>query len=214
MTTFSFHPVKTITGGEGGAITTNKKDLYEKLLLFRTHGITRQECYMQNEMEGPWYYEQIALGYNYRITDIQAALVCSQLDKLPIFAKRRKEIVEMYNAAFKDIPEVLVQREIPQSDTVRHLYILRLCLDKLQVDRKQIFEALKAENIHCNVHYIPVYYSPFYQGLGYERGLCPNAEKLYSEMLTIPLYYGMSDADVESVVNGVKKVIEFYKCKS
>lgn len=211
MTTFSFHPVKTITGGEGGAIMTNSKELYEKLVLFRTHGITREESLMQNMVDGPWYYEQIDLGYNYRITDIQAALICSQLDKLSRFANRRKEIVEMYDNAFSDVPEIFVQKEIAESDTVRHLYIIRLKLHKLKVNRRQIFQALKAENINCNVHYIPVYYFPYYEKLGYERGLCPRAEKLYEEILTIPLYYGMSDEDVQSVIDGVKKVISYYR---
>lgn len=211
LTTFSFHPVKTVTGGEGGIITTNDEDLYQRLLLYRTHGITREECFMQNEVDGPWYYEQIDLGYNYRITDMQAALICSQMDKLPMFAKRREEIVEMYDRAFSEMPEIYVQKEIVESDTVRHLYIIRLQLDKLKANRRQIFEALKAENIHCNVHYIPVYYFPYYEKLGYKRGLCAQAEKLYEEILTIPLYYGMSDEDVQSVIDGVRKVIAYYK---
>ena len=211
MTTFSFHPVKTITGGEGGAITTNNEALYQKLMLYRTHGITRDENLMENTIDGPWYYEQVDLGFNYRITDIQAALICSQLDKLPTFAKRRKEIVEMYDKAFLDMPEIFVQREIDESDTVRHLYILRLQKDKLKANRKQIFEALKAENINCNVHYIPVYYFPYYQKLGYEKGICPKAESLYEEIITIPLYYGMTDEDVQSVIQAVKKVVLYYK---
>ena len=125
MTTFSFHPVKTVTGGEGGAVLTNSRELYEKLLLYRTHGITKNVSMMQNEIDGPWYYEMLDLGFNYRITDIQAALIISQLDKLSAFGRRRKEIVEKYNEAFREIPELFVQEEIPESDTIRHLYILR-----------------------------------------------------------------------------------------
>ncbi len=211
MTMFSFHPVKTVTGGEGGVILTNEEALYKKLLLFRSHGITRDVEQMQHEPEGSWYYEQVELGYNYRMTDMQAALIISQLDKLPMFVRRRKEIVARYNEAFSNMPEVFVQREIPESDTTRHLYILRIVPEKLTIDRKKFFEALGAENVCCNVHYIPVYYFPYYEKLGYRKGLCPNAEKLYEEIITLPLYYAMSDADVESVIEAVKKIVEFYR---
>ncbi|MDE7360185.1 MAG: UDP-4-amino-4,6-dideoxy-N-acetyl-beta-L-altrosamine transaminase [Lachnospiraceae bacterium] len=211
MTTFSFHPVKTVTGGEGGAVLTNDETLYKKLLLYRAHGITRDESLMEHEPDGPWYYEQIDLGYNYRITDMQAALIISQLDKLPLFSRRRKEIVKRYDEAFSGLPELFVQREIPESDTTRHLYILRLVPEKLRIDRKQFFEALAAENVCCNVHYIPTYYFPYYEKLGYKRGLCPNAEKLYEEIISLPLYYAMSDEDVESVIAAVKKNVDFYR---
>lgn len=210
MTTFSFHPVKTVTGGEGGAVLTNDEVLYEKLLLYRSHGITRKENLMEHAIDGPWYYEQIALGYNYRMTDMQAALIISQLDKLPQFSARRKEIVARYNRAFSENPALYVQREIPDSDTTRHLYILRLVPDKLRIDRGQFFAALAAENVCCNVHYIPTYYFPYYEKLGYRKGLCPNAEKLYEEIITLPLYFGMSDDDVESVIEAVRKVAAYY----
>ena len=211
MTTFSFHPVKTITGGEGGAITTNDKELYDKLLLYRAHGITRNKELMEHKADGPWYYEQIDLGYNYRMTDIQAALIISQLDKLERFVKRRKEIVNMYNAAFNEMPEIIVQQEIKESDTARHLYIVQLDTEKLDADRLEIFEALKAENVCCNVHYIPVYYFPYYEKMGYKKGTCPNAEKLYRGMFSIPLYYGMTNEDVESVIEAIRKVVSYYR---
>lgn len=211
MTTFSFHPVKTVTGGEGGAVLTNDETLYKKLLLYRSHGITRDESLMAHEPDGPWYYEQIDLGYNYRMTDIQAALIISQLDKLNLFRARRKEIVKRYDGAFGAMPELFVQREIPESDTTRHLYILRIVPEKLRIDRRRFFDALAAENVHCNVHYIPTYYFPFYEKLGYRRGLCPNAEKLYEEMVSLPLYYAMSDEDVESVIEAVKKIVDYYR---
>lgn len=210
MTTFSFHPVKTVTGGEGGAVLTNDEAMYEKLLLYRAHGITRKEELMEHTSDGPWYYEQIALGYNYRMTDMQAALIISQLDKLPQFSKRRKEIVKRYDQAFSGNPALFVQREIPESDTTRHLYILRLVPERLKIDRKHFFAALAAENVCCNVHYIPTYYFPYYERLGYHRGLCPNAEKLYEEIITLPLYYGMSDEDVESVIEAVSKITNYY----
>lgn len=211
MTTFSFHPVKTVTGGEGGAVLTNNEEFYKRLLLFRTHGITRNQELMEGETEGGWYYQQIDLGYNYRITDIQAALINSQLDKLTEFKHRRRQITERYNEEFSKIPEIIVQREIKESDTARHLYIIQLVLEKLRVGRKEIFDALRKENVYCNVHYIPVYYFPYYKRLGYEKGLCPKAEKLYDRMITIPLYYSMTDYDVESVICAVKKVIWYYR---
>lgn len=213
MTTFSFHPVKTVTGGEGGAVLTNDPKLYQRLKLFQTHGITREPELLQHESHGSWYYEQIELGMNYRMTDMQAALISSQLDKLPLFQKRRKEIVAKYDQAFSRIPELFVQKEIPESDTTRHLYILRIRPEKLTIDRKQFFEAMAAENICCNVHYIPVYYHPYYEELGYEKGLCPHAEKLYGEIMSLPLYYSLTDQDVEDVITAVRKLCEYYKKK-
>ncbi|MDO4463145.1 MAG: UDP-4-amino-4,6-dideoxy-N-acetyl-beta-L-altrosamine transaminase [Bacillota bacterium] len=211
MTTLSFHPVKTVTCGEGGAVLTNSEAFYKKLLLYRSHGITRDETQMEHEPDGSWYYEQIALGYNYRMTDMQAALLISQLDKLPAFSKRRKEIVKAYNEAFSKLPQLVVQKEIPESDTTRHLYILRLNSDRLTIGRKEFFDALAAENVCCNVHYIPTYCFPYYEKLGYHRGLCPKAEKLYEEIISLPLYYAMSDQDVQDVIEAVTKIAEYYK---
>lgn len=211
MTCFSFHPVKTVTGGEGGAITTNDEQLYHKLMRLRTHGITRNQSEMVHPTDARWYNEQVELGYNYRMTDFQAALLLSQLKKLDMFSARRKEIVEKYNAAFADMPEIFVQKEIPESDTTRHLYILRLNPDKLTCDRRQFFDALYAENICCQVHYLPVYWHSYYEKLGYEKGLCPNAEKYYEEVMSIPLYYSLTDKDVEDVIHAVKKLVEYYR---
>ena len=210
MTTFSFHPVKTITGGEGGAVLTNNEEYYKKLLLYRAHGITRVPELMEHEVDGPWYYEQIDLGFNYRMTDIQAGLIISQLDKLEMFSNRRKELVARYNEAFAKNDAIIVQEEIPESDTTRHLYILRLNPDKLTINRREFFDALAAENVCCNVHYIPVYYFPHYKRLGYEKGLCPKAEKLYDEMITLPLYYGMSNQDCDDVIAAVEKIAAYY----
>lgn len=210
MTTMSFHPVKTVTGGEGGAVLTNSEDYYRKLLLYRAHGITKEPERMVHEPDGPWYYEQLELAMNYRMTDMQAALVLSQLKKLPLFSKRRKEIVKAYDEAFQHLPQIIVQKEIPESDTTRHLYIIRLNLEKLTIDRKQFFDALAAENVCCNVHYIPVYYFPYYEKLGYHKGLCPKAEKLYEEMISIPLFYAMTDQDVQDVIHAVTKIAQYY----
>ncbi len=210
MTMFSFHPVKTVTAGEGGAVLTNSEEYYRKLLLYRAHGITRDERLLEHESDGPWYYEQLMLGYNYRMTDMQAALLISQLDKLEMFSKRRKEIVARYNEAFSRLPGIVVQKEIPESDTTRHLYILRIKPEEFSIDRRRFFDALDAENVSCNVHYIPTYYFPYYEKLGYQRGICPNAEKLYEEIITLPLYYAMSDEDVESVIRAVEKLAGYY----
>ena len=210
MTTLSFHPVKTVTCGEGGAVLTNSEELYRKLLLYRAHGITRDPSLMEHEPDGPWYYEQLALGMNYRMTDMQAALLISQLKKLPMFVERRKAIVKQYNEAFLKLPQIVVQKEIPESDTTRHLYILRINPEKLSIDRRQFFDALAAENICCNVHYIPTYYFPYYEKLGYQRGLCPKAEKLYEEIITLPLYYSMTDQDVADVIEAVTKIAAYY----
>lgn len=212
LTCFSFHPVKTITGGEGGAVTTNDEALYRKLVLAHTHGITHDEAQMQDAPhEGPWCYEQISLGYNYRMTDFQAALLVSQLHKVDHFAARRKQIVSAYNKAFADMPELILQQEIPESDTCRHLYIIRLALDKLTCTRRQFFDAMSAENVQCQVHYVPVYWFPYYQALGYEKGLCPVAEEIYQGIMSIPLYPKMTDQDVEDTIHAVKKVVEAYR---
>ena len=211
MTCFSFHPVKTVTGGEGGAITTNSEELYRKLLLLRTHGLTRNQAEMVHPTDALWYNEQVTLGYNYRITDFQAALISSQLRKLPKFSARRKEIVQRYDEIFSTMPEIQVQKEIPQSDTTRHLYILRLNLEKLTCTHREFFDALYAEHTCPQVHYLPVYLHSYYEKLGYRKGLCPNAEKYYEESMSIPLYYSLTDEDVEDVIHAVKKVVEYYK---
>ena len=212
MTTFSFHPVKTVTGGEGGVITTNDENYYKKLVLAHTHGITHDEDLMEEAPhEGPWYYEEISLGYNYRITDFQAALIISQMKKLDFFASRRKEIVKKYDEAFSEIPEIMVQKEIPQSDTCRHLYIIRLNLEKLSCTRREFFDAMSAENVQCQIHYVPVYWFPYYRHLGYENGLCPKAEEVYKGIMSIPLYPKMTDQDVEDVIHAVRKVVENYR---
>lgn len=215
MTCFSFHPVKTVTGGEGGAVLTNNKDYYKKIVLAHTHGITHDEELMEDgPHEGPWYYEQISLGYNYRITDFQAALVISQMKKLPMFLARRKEIVKRYDEAFADVSGIILQREIPESDTCRHLYIIRLDSDRLACTRREFFDAMSAENVRCQIHYVPVYWFPYYRKLGYERGLCPVAEEIYKGILSIPLYPKMTDGDVADVIHAVKKIAEHYQKES
>ena len=166
---------------------------------------------MDQQSEGGWYYQQVALGYNYRITDMQAALLSSQLDKLNMFAERRKKLVKRYDEAFGKMPQITVQTEISASDTVRHLYIIQLNLEMLKCGRREIFDALQAEGVGVNVHYIPTYYFPYYQSLGYQKGLCPNAEKLYERIISIPLYYGLSDEQQDKVIEAIRKVIDYYR---
>ena len=210
MTEFSFHPVKPITTGEGGVVVTNSKELYEKMILFRSHGITRNSELM-TENQGPWYYEQIDLGYNYRLTDIQSALGLSQIKKLDDFILKRREIVNKYNEAFKDLKEIVTPFENEYSKSGHHIYVLLLNLDKLKCGRKEIFEALQAENIGVNVHYLPVYLHPYYKKLGYKKGECPVAEDIYNRMITIPLFPSMSDKDIKDVIEAVKKVLNYYR---
>lgn len=209
MTMFSFHPVKHITTGEGGIITTNNKDFYDSLLKFRNHGITRNPNKFCRD-EGPWYYEMQFLGYNYRMTDIQAALGISQWKKLECFIERRKRYVNMYNEAFQEMKQLSIPYQSEHSDSSWHLYIIRLRLEHISVGRKEIFNALLKENIGVQVHYIPVYLQPYYQQLGYKKDLCPQAEKLYQTIITLPLFPAMSASDVEDVIKAVKKVIAYY----
>lgn len=211
LTCFSFHPVKTVTGGEGGAVTTNNEEYAHCMRLMRSHAMEHDpERMLEGPHEGIWYYEQQALGYNFRMTDFQAALICSQMNKLDKFATRRKEIVKKYNEAFKDLDGIIVQKEIPESDTCRHLYIIQLDFDKLSCTRREFFDAMSAENVQCQVHYVPVYWFPYYKSLGYKEGICPNAEKVYKGIMSIPLYPKLTDDDVDSVIEAVKKLVTYY----
>lgn len=211
MTMFSFHPVKHITSGEGGIITTNHRDFYETLVQFRQHGITRDPDRLQNPDEGPWFYEMHFLGYNYRMTDIQAALGTSQMKKLDPFVERRREIVKRYNEAFSDVPGITIPFEKDDRRSSWHLYVIRLNPEHLKnADRKRIFEALRTQQIGVNVHYIPVHYHPYYRERGYEKGFYPIAEKLYEEMMTLPLFPAMEDDDVQHVIDTVKHIMSTY----
>lgn len=206
MTAFSFHPVKHITTGEGGMITTNNKELYEKLLLFRNHGMTREkEQFVNEEKEGNWYYEQICLGFNYRLTDFQSALGIVQLDKMSKSIKRRKEIANLYEEYLKDIPEIKIPYNCDNKNSVWHLYIIRI-VDK-DIDRKVFFDKLRERNIGVNVHYLPVHCHPYYRGLGYSKGICPIAEKIYEEIITLPIHPKMTNEDVLYIIKSIKEII-------
>lgn len=202
MTVLSFHAVKHITTGEGGMVTTNDEKLYEKLLLFRTHGITRDRNRLGNKDDGPWYYEMQEIGFNYRITDFQCALGISQLGKLDAFVARRREIVARYNQAFSELEGITVPVEKSTVKSSWHIYPVRF-----QGDRKAIFNLLREKGIGVNVHYLPVYLQPYYRRLDYKAGACPNAEKYYARTVTLPLYPKMSDDDVKTVITAVKEVL-------
>ncbi len=202
MTVLSFHAVKHITTGEGGMVLTNSEKLYGKLLMFRTHGITRETDRLENKNEGAWHYEMQSLGFNYRITDFQCALGVQQLKKLEKFIARRREIVNIYNENFKNIGGITLPQENGPARSAWHLYVI-----KAQKDRREVFDALRAAGIGVNVHYRPVYLQPYYRQLGYHPGQCPNAEDYYRQAITLPLYPKMSNDDVRHVIDVFKQVI-------
>ncbi len=202
MTSLSFHPVKHITTGEGGMVLTNDEELYEKLIFFRSHGITRNPKYMKKS-DGPWYYEMHELGFNYRLTDMQCALGLSQLKKLDMFINRRKEIAGEYDKVFSKIKEISFLKEKDGFISSRHLYPI------LVENRHKVFDFLRTKaNITVNVHYMPVYLQPFYQRLGYQRGECPKAEKYYNSSVSIPMYPKLSDEEVTYVIRMVKEAVK------
>jgi dTDP-4-amino-4,6-dideoxygalactose transaminase len=209
MTMFSFHPVKHITSGEGGMITTNNIDYYEKLLQFRSHGITRNPAKLTKN-HGPWYYEMHFLGFNYRLTDIQAALGASQLKKLDQFIETRKKYAAMYDDAFDKIPQIITPYQHQDGDSSWHLYIIQLDLACVSATRLEIFKALQDHNIGVNVHYLPVHLLPYYKELGYNLGDLPMAESLYEGMITLPLFPAMTEKDVKDVIQAMEQTISLY----
>lgn len=209
MSVLSFHPVKHITTGEGGAVLINNESLYRKLKRLRSHGITSNPSeFVASKIQDPWYYEQIDLGYNYRITDIQCALGLSQLKKIDMFRKRRREIVDKYNDAFKNTEFVHIPFEDNNCDSNFHLYVLLFDFEKIGIDRARFMLELKRRGIQTQVHYIPVHLQPFYRKhFGTNWGDCPNAERYYSKCLSIPLYPAMTDQDVKRVIVFLKHYI-------
>lgn len=207
MTVFSFHPVKTITTGEGGAVTTNDEALYQKLLMLRSHGTTKNENLLTKN-PGLWYYEMQALGFNYRMTDMQAALGYSQLQKLDFFKKRRREIVAAYNKAFAGMQHLKTPVEPENVSSCFHLYAVQIDFSALGKSRTQVMQELRNKGIGTQVHYIPVHTQPFYKNtFGCKEGDYPVAEKYYEQELSLPLYPGLSDEDVENVIKAVKEVV-------
>jgi len=208
LTVFSFHPVKIITTGEGGMVMTNRPELYEKLIRLRTHGITREAHLMTEPSHGPWYYQQLELGLNYRMTDIQAALGTSQMDRLDTFVARRRELAARYDDRLQGLP-LTCPWQHPETQSSWHLYVVRLHLDSLGKSHRQVFESLRQAGIGVNLHYIPVHTQPYYQALGFQRGDFPQAEQYYREAISLPLYYGLTEADQDRVVHRLQEILAY-----
>jgi len=206
MTVFSFHPVKIVTTGEGGMILTNDKALYERLVLYRSHGITREPAKMTHAADGAWYYQQIDLGYNYRMTDLQAALGCSQMQRLDAFVTRRRELAARYDELLRDLP--LVTPHVMEGTAPSwHIYVVRLDFERIGKTKEQIFAAMKERGIVLNLHYIPVHLQPYYENLGFERGDFPHSEAYYEEALTLPLYYDLTNEQQDEVVAALREAL-------
>ena len=206
ITVFSFHPVKIITTGEGGMALTNNSELAKAMQMLRSHGITRDEKEMTQASDGPWYYQQIALGLNYRMTDIQAALGLSQMSRLNEFVAKRHQIANRYNKLLKNCPVTLSWQHV-DSYSALHLYVIRLQLDKTNKTHKQIFEGLRAAGVGVNLHYIPVYRQPYYQQFGYEAADYPESEKYYAEAISFPMYSNLDEHLQDSVVNALNNLL-------
>lgn len=208
MSIFSFHPVKHITSGEGGAVVTSNSNYASMIRLFRNHGITSD--HHDRLRQGAHSYQMVELGYNYRITDFQCALANSQLNRLPEFVQRRREIAAYYDkclASLNGVNPLSVSLDVVHS---YHLYVVRIDSSVLCTDRDTVFRELRAENIGVNVNYMPVYLHPYYRDLGYEKGLCPVAEEAYEMIISLPLFYGMSESDASDVIHAVKKVVQHH----
>jgi perosamine synthetase len=209
MTVFSFHPVKHLTTGEGGMVTSNDARLAETLRRFRNHGISSEA--RQRQEAGQWFYEMVLLGFNYRLTDIACALGLSQLEKLDANLARRREIVAQYNAAFRDFPAVVIPAVRQDVNPAWHLYPIRLNLGTLSVGRAEIFRALRAENIGVNVHYIPVHQHPYYRERAKSKESYPVAEDAYERLISLPMFHSMTAQDVQDVIHAVTKIVDHYR---
>ena len=206
MTVFSFHPVKIVTTGEGGLVLTNSPERAEHLRRLRSHGMTRDPVQMDAPSHGPWYYQQVELGFNYRITDMQAALGLSQLNKLDGFLTRRRQLVARYQALLADLPLTLPTPQ-PEAESAWHLYVVRLQTERLQHSHRQIFEGLRAAGIGVNVHYIPVHLQPYYRDLGFAAGDFPQAEAYYAQAISLPLFPAMTDEQQDFVVDQLRRLL-------
>lgn len=207
MVVFSFHPVKIVTTGEGGMILTNNEELYQKLLLFRSHGITRDENLMTHEIDGPWYYQQLELGFNYRMTDLQAALGYSQMKRVDEFVARRRELAARYERLLANLP-VRTPQVLEGAEPSWHIYVVRVDFSQLRISKQEIFDRMKANGIVLNLHYIPVHMQPYYQKFGFADGDFPSSESYYREALTLPLYYDLTDDSQGRIVKSLRDVLE------
>jgi UDP-4-amino-4,6-dideoxy-N-acetyl-beta-L-altrosamine transaminase len=206
ITVFSFHPVKIITTAEGGMALTNDEELASRMNLLRSHGITRDPDLMTHAADGPWYYQQVDLGFNYRMTDLQAALGVSQMDRLDQFVARRHELARRYDSLLKDLP-LTTPWQHPDSYSGLHLYVIRLQLDQICHTHRQVFESLREQGVGVNVHYIPVHTQPYYRKMGFKMGTFPDAEQYYAEAISLPMFQGLTDAQQDEVIGALKASI-------
>lgn len=207
ITVFSFHPVKIITTAEGGMALTNNAELASKMALLRSHGITRDPAQMTHEADGPWYYQQIDLGFNYRMTEMQAALGVTQMERLDEYVARRHKLARRYDDLLARLP-VITPWQHPDSYSGLHLYVIRLQLDPIQKTHRQVFEALRELGIGVNLHYIPVHTQPYYQRMGFKAGDFPAAERYYAEAISLPMFQTMSEAQQDEVVVALNKALQ------
>lgn len=206
ITIFSFHPVKIITSAEGGMALTNQKELADQMILLRSHGITRDISKMTHVSDGPWYYQQINLGYNYRMTDLQAALGLSQMQRLDAFIEKRHRIAQRYNEMFSDLP-ITTPWQRPDGYSALHLYIIRLQLDKITLSHQDFFIKLRESNIGVNLHYIPIYLHPFYEKFGYRSYEYKNSNAYYAEAISLPMYSSLTEPEQTYVCEVIKKLV-------
>ena len=207
ITVFSFHPVKIITTAEGGLATTNNKKLSERMQLFRSHGVTRDPGLMTKEAEGSWYYQQVELGFNYRMTELQAALGVSQMRRLDEFIVKRHKLQERYDLLLEDLP-IIKPYQDKDSYSALHLYPIKIQVNKVKNTKKEIFEALRKNGISVSVHYIPVHTQPYYENIGFKKGCYPNAESYYQRSISIPLYFGLTLEQQDKVIESLKQVLQ------
>ncbi|MFZ1743478.1 MAG: UDP-4-amino-4,6-dideoxy-N-acetyl-beta-L-altrosamine transaminase [Pontixanthobacter sp.] len=207
ITVFSFHPVKIITTGEGGMALTNDAELANRMALLRSHGITRDPAEMTNVPDGPWYYQQIELGFNYRLTDLQAALGVSQLQRLDDFVARRHAIAARYDEALQNLPLVIPWQH-PDANSSWHLYVIRLKLDEIRKTHREVFEALRSAGIGVNLHYIPVYRQPYFARMSFAPAGFPESERYYVEAISLPMYPGLAEAQQMQVIESLREAVE------
>lgn len=206
MTVFSFHPVKIVTTGEGGMVLTNNREIYENLKIYRSHGITRDPARMTHESDGAWYYQQITLGCNYRMTDIQAALGASQMTRLDAFVARRRELAARYDELLRELP-LVTPHVIEGANPSWHIYVVHMMLDQIGKTKQQIFEEMREHGIVLNLHYIPVHRQPYYENMGFRQGDFPESEKYYEEAFTLPLYYDLTNDEQDEIIRAFRSVL-------